>query len=359
MWKLMITMLPAVTAVDCTAKLVKTMSGPSSTCEGYSTSEYGHFWPINLPSTSCHGWQSTANGEVHDNSANNIQCASDGNSITYDQYAGNLDCSGTAVSKSFVLNECHQGRPPTLYDMAIDLACCSDPDGAACTTGVPSATSAATTDETVYLGGELCDAASNAPLLPPSSEAPSSPEAPPNPCFPDSAMVTMADGMRARIGALRTGDVVIAATAEGALRTDTVHMFSIAEPGVTATFLTLTTHAKRNLTLTPEHHVPIGRTCCKSLKQAKDLVVGDILWVLTSSKDGKVAEQQAIAKVTRVDGAGLHSPVLTNGGFPIVDDFITSFDSFSKVTLATYGLPYLTTACEAIGACELLRRTIM
>ena len=167
-------------AVDCSAKLVKTVSGSSTTCEGFAASTYGHFWPIGMAATDCHGWQSTANGEVHDNAANNIRCSSDGKSLLYDQYAGNIDCSGTPTSKSFVLNECHQGIPPVLYDMAIDLSCCDDPNGANCVTGVPSATSAATSDETYYLNGAQCDASSSSsPASPVSSPSGSSASPPP------------------------------------------------------------------------------------------------------------------------------------------------------------------------------------
>ena len=50
--------------------------------------------------------------------------------------------------------------------------------------------------------------------------------------------------------------------------------------------------------------------------------------------------------------AGAFSPVLTSGGFPIIDGIITAFDSLSGVTLAYYGLSIL----EATGLSRLLRR---
>ena len=52
---------------------------------------------------------------------------------------------------------------------------------------------------------------------------------------------------------------------------------------------------------------------------------------------------------------GLHSPVLTHGGFPIVDGVVTSFDSIEKVTLARHGLSPLLSACKATGTCEKFR----
>ena len=61
------------------------------------------------------------------------------------------------------------------------------------------------------------------------------------------------------------------------------------------------------------------------------------------------------AKTASVKASGLHSPVLTNGGFPIVDGVVTSFDSIDKVTLAKHGLAPLLKACKATGTCETFR----
>ena len=41
------------------------------------------------------------------------------------------------------------------------------------------------------------------------------------------------------------------------------------------------------------------------------------------------------------------SPVLTNGGFPVVDGVITAFDRYSSVRLAGIGLPLLERAQES------------
>ena len=89
-------------------------------------------------------------------------------------------------------------------------------------------------------------------------------------------MVTKADGSLVRIDTLKEGDKIVAATADGALTTDIVSLLSIAQPEAQAkTLLTLSTAANATLTLTPEHHVPVGAECCSTLKKAKDVTVGE------------------------------------------------------------------------------------
>lgn len=109
-------------SADCTSKLVSTQSGPDTTCRNNDNSL--HWWPIDS-SSDCHGWQATDPfGKKHDNSARNIRCSADGLILLYDQYAGSTTCQGTPVSKTFVLNECHQGRPRILWDKGRDFSCC-------------------------------------------------------------------------------------------------------------------------------------------------------------------------------------------------------------------------------------------
>ena len=143
------------------AMLAATKSGPDNKCNDLSL-EYAHFWPLGDP-TGCHGWRATDDtGKVHDNSANNIRCSDDGQSLLYDQYAASVDCVGTPAAKSFVLGECHQGRPPSLYDTALNLDCCSDPGGDSCQNnffGQPYASSQKTSDEVIFWNGVECSIA--------------------------------------------------------------------------------------------------------------------------------------------------------------------------------------------------------
>jgi len=153
----------ATDTVECgNVMLLQTQSGPDDSCP---VSGDSHWWPYgSATSTSagdCHGWRGYVEEQAkcHDNSANNIKCAADGKSMTYDQYAGVLDCSGTAVAKTFTLGECHQGKPPTLYDTALNLDCCSDPTGSGCaaTKSLKAQIKSGKTKwESVWKNGKLC-----------------------------------------------------------------------------------------------------------------------------------------------------------------------------------------------------------
>ena len=191
-----------------------------------------------------------------------------------------------------------------------------------------------------------------APATPPPTALPTAPPADDggdDPCFPSSAIVTKADGTPSRIDALKEGDELVAATADGALTTDTVSLLSIAKPEAEAkTLLTLSTAANKTLTLTPEHHVPVGAECCSTLKQAKDVKVDDKVWAVVAGK----AVATTVTATSKAHAKGLHSPVLTHGGFPVVDGLVTSFDSIEKVRLATFGLAPLLAACKATKSCD-------
>lgn len=142
----------------------------------------------------------------------------------------------------------------------------------------------------------------------------------------------------------------MAATADGTLSNDEVTLLSIALPEATAPFMSLSTNSA-TLKLTAEHHLPIGSTCCNNVKKAKDVVEGDLVWIVHT----KGISSAVVTKMSVVNGVGLHSPVLMNGGFPIVDGFVTSFDSIEKVSLARKGLSSVVGACTATDTCELFR----
>jgi len=177
-----------------------------------------------------------------------------------------------------------------------------------------------------------------------------------NPCFPSSSMVTMADGTASRVDALKEGDTIVATTADGTLTTDTVSLLSIAEPEVRAPFVVLATAANQTLTLTEAHHISVGAKCCATLKQAKDVAVGETVWAAQHA--GAAVATTVMAK-TYTTASGLHSPVLTNGGFPVVDGLVTAFDSIEKMTLAKHGLAPLLKTCKATGTCETFKRLFL
>lgn len=183
-----------------------------------------------------------------------------------------------------------------------------------------------------------------------------------DPCFPSSANVTRGNGMPASMMDLHEGDSIFAVTADGTLTTDTLSTLSISRPEMSAReYVKLTTDAGVALTLTGEHHLPVGAACCSKLKKAKDVVVGDTVWVadLMFHVD-KLAVPQKVAKtqIATEHMHGLYSPVLTHGSFPIVDGIVTSFDAIEGVTLASYGLSPLDRLCKATGTCGHLHRFI-
>ena len=200
--------------------------------------------------------------------------------------------------------------------------------------------------------GHSCCAHRSPPSPPPPSPPP--PPAFADACFPSSALVTKADGATSRVDELKEGDVIVAVSADGDLTTDVVSLLSIAKPEAHATsYVALTCSSNATLTLTPEHHLPVGGSCCSSLKKAKHVVVGDIVWSVEKGARKPVAAK-VVAKAVAT-ATGLHSPVLTNGGFPVVDGITTAFDSIDKMMLAKRGLAMLLAACKVTASCETVR----
>ena len=95
--------------------------------------------------------------------------------------------------------------------------------------------------------------------------------------------------------------------------------------------------------------MPVGEACCSELKLAKNVIVGDKVWAADLS--AKTAAATTITSKTTTTAAGLHSPVLTHGSFPVVDGLVTAFDAIEKMMLAKQGLPALLAACKATGTC--------
>jgi len=95
----------------------------------------------------------------------------------------------------------------------------------------------------------------------------------------------------------------------------------------------------------------VGPACCATLKQARELRVGETVHQLVAG----VVTAATVAKVGVVVAAGRHSPVTTHAHYPIVDGFVTAFDSSARVRLASFALPLL----EVTGATDLFRRTFL
>jgi hypothetical protein len=160
------------------------------------------------------------------------------------------------------------------------------------------------------------------------------------------------DGARTPLptGALQLGDEIVVSTAAGVLTTDFVSALSLANKDAEPTFfLVLSTAAGRTVTLTEGHHIPVGPSCCATLVTADEVQMGDTVWIASTTG---AAVPSTVTKVAKVSKKGLHSPVMTNGHFPLVDGVVTAFDSIHMVTAAGYFLPML----ETTGFVHLFKR---
>ena len=168
--------------------------------------------------------------------------------------------------------------------------------------------------------------------------------------------MTKADGTSSRVDALKEGDKIVAATADGSLTTDTLSLLSIAHPEATVDkFITLSTAAGASLTLTPNHHLPVGPACCSTLKMAKDVSIGEVVYTVAEGK----ATFTTVTGMHVAKATGMHSPVLTNGNFPVVDGFVTSFDSIDKVSLACKPRLQASLAKHTLASVMLAKHTVL
>jgi hypothetical protein len=184
-------------------------------------------------------------------------------------------------------------------------------------------------------------------------------------CFPSSAVVTLANGTPVRVDTLKAGDEIFAATAEGKLTTDTVSLLSHAKSDQEADFIKITVaidaadgpSTDLTLSATPDHRVSTGPTCCSELTAAGSVRVGDTLWAHVG---GATAIPTTVKTLSATTDRGLHSPVLTNGNYPIINGVVTSFDHAAGVavhaTLDPIIEPVLSALCGS--ACLSLARRL-
>ena len=124
------------------------------------------------------------------------------------------------------------------------------------------------------------------------------------------------------------------------------------------TFTRLTTSSvggNATLTLTPGHYLPEGQTCCSNVKRARELRLGDQVWTALAGAHQRTVQPAIIVRIEAVTGEGLYSPVLVNGGLPIIDDHVTSFDSASGVAVTRSLLRYVEPLVHGTGTQALAR----
>jgi len=182
-----------------------------------------------------------------------------------------------------------------------------------------------------------------------------------SPCFPNDAVITMANGTHAPIHTLKAGDAVVAITADGSVTLDTISILSLADREREANFVSMTAVTDVgqpqpiHLTVTPEHHVPAGVSCCSHLVQAKALRLGETIWV----HSGKAVTSATIKTLGKVRKRGLHSPVLVHGHNPVVDSAVTAFDSATGIKLMTALGAYVEPMLGMTGTTDAFRRFLL
>ena len=123
------------------------------------------------------------------------------------------------------------------------------------------------------------------------------PSAPPPPrkadCFPSDALVTKADGREVSVDQLHEHDEIVATTVDGDVTTDVVTFLSIQKPDEFSPFVVLQTDSNTTLRLTFDHHLPVGTSCCRTVKKTRDVDVGDVIHVV---EDGAVVAARITKK---------------------------------------------------------------
>ena len=88
------------------------------------------------------------------------------------------------------------------------------------------------------------------------------------PCFPSDSTVRLACGTLSRLDALKHGDSILAASADGKLYYDEVSFLSIAMPEQASTFVKMIA-GNTTLIITDSHHVSVGPQCCDEVVRAE------------------------------------------------------------------------------------------
>ena len=211
------------------------------------------------------------------------------------------------------------------------------------------------------------------PSPPPTPPSPPSPPQPPSQpplppafevCFPSSSKVKHADGSIRTIDLLKQGDLILAAAPNGQLVYDEVSFLSVSTPAARgSSFVRITTDANASLTLTPTHHLSVGPTCCsEDVVQAMDIQVGHLVWIAPLHSAAAVAGARLVpARVTSIDVVtddGLHNPLLSGGGYPVVDSIVTATNCKHAQSRSRSWAPWLGWGCTLTGTCDRVARMI-
>ncbi len=138
-------------------------------------------------------------------------------------------------------------------------------------------------------------------------------------CFPGSCSMTVQGKGKVTMERLEAGDSVLNSKTNGNLQFEEVFLFSHAEREVTTCFVEVLTEQGKKITLSSNHLIPISKM--DALKPARDIRVGDNIFVVTTDKKSPVVD--AVVNVTTVIASGLYCPHTASGTL-IVDGVLVS-----------------------------------
>ena len=144
-------------------------------------------------------------------------------------------------------------------------------------------------------------------------------------CYPGSAIVCDITGRRRRMDSLQAGEKVQVITSNE-IRTEPVITFIHYQPDVVQKFLKITTKKKKILNITEDHLLFVEKTGQPTAIPARDVEVGDTVYV--KGKHG--IEKDAVQGISAVYEKGVYAPVTLSGTI-LVNDVHTScyFDVLS------------------------------
>jgi len=127
-------------------------------------------------------------------------------------------------------------------------------------------------------------------------------------CYPGSAIFIDRQGRRRQIDSLDVGDEV-QVIINNDIRAEPVITFIHRQPEVVQEFLQITTEKSNILKITEDHLLFVERTGKATAIPARDVKVGDTLYV----KAGDNVEKDAVLSISKVFEKGVYAPVTLSG----------------------------------------------
>jgi len=89
----------------------------------------------------------------------------------------------------------------------------------------------------------------------------------------------------------------------------------------------------------------VGSQCCFNLKMAKDVVLGDHVWLT----EGHELISSEISHISLTVKEGLHNPLMKKGGFPVINGIVTSYNTARVVKRNAVLVPLVEWLCPSLA----------